>query len=324
MKDLQTKIKKFNFSKNKIKKNVLIIGSGRWSKITIEEINKNFKCVKIFFYTKKKSQLSDWSNKKKIKIIQIFKLEEIKTYNITHAIVINKNKDHFNYTKKLLKMKVKTLVEKPIVENLSQFNKLYNISQKKRVNLLVSLPFFNALYFHYFKKFLKKKKITLINFVWTDAPRELRYGQKKRHQKINYFIDVIYHIHSIVCIFLKNPNISYNKNFLKIRNNFYRVHYNKILTEIFCNRNGKKRSRILSLSLNNKKKIKIDFTNNNLSKVFIQGNKYRKCPKVFQNLTLSHQIFNFLKINKYEQMIFNDVRNLKNFLLTKFKIQKNL
>ena len=153
MKDLQTKIKKFNFSKNKIKKNVLIIGSGRWSKITIEEINKNIKCVKIFFYTKKKYQLSDWSYKKKIKIIQIFKLEEIKTYNITHAIVINKNKDHFNYTKKLLKMKVKTLVEKPIVENLSQFNKLYNISKKKKVNLLVSLPFFNALYFHYFKKF---------------------------------------------------------------------------------------------------------------------------------------------------------------------------
>ena len=78
--------------------------------------------LKYFFTLRKNLNYLIGVTKKKIKIIQIFKLEEIKTYNITHAIVINKNKDHFNYTKKLLKMKVKTLVEKPIVENLSQFN----------------------------------------------------------------------------------------------------------------------------------------------------------------------------------------------------------
>ena len=221
-------------------------------------------------------------------------------------------------------MKVSTLVEKPIVENLSQFNKLCHLSKKNRTNLLVSLPYFHAMYFHYYKKFLKKEKITAINFFWTDALKELRYGFKKKHQKINYFIDVIYHIHSIISMFIKKPNISYDKKFLKAKNGFYNIQYNKIPTEIFCKRNEKRRSRILSFSLNHEKKLKIDFTNNNLSKVFIQGKKPAKCPKEFQNLTLGHQIFNFLTINKYEQMIFNDVRNLKNFILTKFQIQKNL
>ena len=131
MRDLKTKIKKFNFLKSKIKKNILIIGSGRWSKITVSEISKNFKYVKIFVFTRKKAQFLTWSKQKKIEIILISRLEEIKNYNITHAIVINKNRDHFNYAKKLLKMKVNTLVEKPIVENLSHFNKLYNISKKK-------------------------------------------------------------------------------------------------------------------------------------------------------------------------------------------------
>ena len=324
MRDLKTKIKKFNFLKSKIKKNILIIGSGRWSKITVSEISKNFKYVKIFVFTRQKAQFLTWSKQKKIEIILISRLEEIKNYNITHAIVINKNRDHFNYAKKLLKMKVNTLVEKPIVENLSHFNKLYNISKKNRVNLLVSLPYFHAMYFHYYKKFFIKEKITSINFFWTDALAEIKYGYKKKHQKINYLIDVIYHIHSIVSVFIEKANISYNKNFLKVKNNFYKVQYNKIPTEIFCKRNEKKRSRILSFSLSSGKKVKIDFTNNNLSKVLVQGRKPIKCPQVFQNLTLAHQIFHFLNINKYEQMIFNDVRYLKNFLFTKFKIQKNL
>ena len=78
MRDLKTKIKKFTFLKNKIKKNILIVGSGRWGKITVNEINKNFKNVKIFVFTKKKFQFLTWSKKKKIKIILISKLEEIK------------------------------------------------------------------------------------------------------------------------------------------------------------------------------------------------------------------------------------------------------
>ena len=325
MRHINLKIKKFKIQKKKLRHNILVIGSGRWAKISIKEINKNFKNIKIYCYTNYASQLLSWCKNNNIKIFFLKKLEDLKRYNISHSFILNKNEDHFAVTKKLLVMKIKTLVEKPIVEKFTEFQKLLKYSIKNKTNLLISLPFFYGFYFYYYKKFLYKKKISLIKFFWT-LPRNLvSDGLIKRQQNIHYFIDTIYHVHSIVSIFLNKKNVSFNIKNLK-KNNIFTIQYHKIPVEVFCKRNAKNRRRKLEIFFKKDKKIKIDFSNNYLSKAFIYGQneKLKVSPKRFQNLTLAYQIFDFLNINKYKQIIFNDIRNLKSFLIAKFKIQKCL
>jgi hypothetical protein len=322
---INLKIKQFNIQKKKLRKNILVVGSGRWAKISIKEISKNFKNIKIYCYTHHTSQLLSWCKNKKIKIFFLKKIEDLKKYNISHSLVLNKNEDHYAITKKLLDMKIKILVEKPIVEKLSEFQNLLKYSIKNKTNLLISLPFFYGFYFYYYKKFIHKKKISLIKFFWTEPRNLVSNGLIKKHQSIHYFLDTIYHVHSIASIFLNTKNLSFNiKNFIK--KNIFTIQYHKIPVEVFCKRNFKNRRRELEIYSNNNKKIKVDFSNNYLSKAFIynQDEKIKVSPKRFQNLTLAYQIFDFLNVNKYTQIMFNDIRNLKSFLFTKFKIQKYL
>ena len=323
MKQIKKILRKFKINKNHLKKNILIVGSGRWGKTTIQEINKNFKSVKIFVYTKHQNQIKKWSKSKKINFTFVNNFKEINRLKITHAIVLNNNKDHYKYVKKLLFLRIKTLVEKPITNSSNQFKNLYRISKDLKVNLLVSLPFLYSYYFFYYKKFLSNKNIFLIKFFWTDKNAEYRNGIKKKHQPINFFIDILYHVYCIMLIFLGKGKITYNKTNLSPKINTYKFKYNnKHLIEIFCKRDSKKRNRIIQIYFDNYKKNEINFTNNLSSKLLYSNQKLLKCPKIYQNLTLAYQIFNFLNITNYKQISINDVRNLKNFLNTLFKIKK--
>ena len=317
-------LKNLTNKKKKIKKNILLVGSGRWSKITTLEIKKNFKQVNIFIYSKKRKQFKEWCKKKKIEVNFLKKLNQAKINNISHAIVINKNKDHYRYTKKLLLLGIKTLVEKPLVNKIYEFKKLYNLSKIKKTNLLVSLPFFYAMYFYFYKKKFLNRKVSLINFIWTDKYNEKRGGILKRQNLTNEFVDSIYHIFSILNIFFGKGNLNFNQRDFFTKENLLKFRYKKILVTAYCKRNYKKRSRKI-IFFCNKDKIEINFSNNNLSKIFLPNKKKAiSCPKNFQNLTLAYQILFFLNIKSYRHVLFNDVRNLKSFLYKKFEIQKKL
>ena len=58
----------FQKSKNKMKHNIVVFGSGRWAKVVISELLENFPNIKrLIIVTSYKNQLEEWKKKKKLK-----------------------------------------------------------------------------------------------------------------------------------------------------------------------------------------------------------------------------------------------------------------
>ena len=124
-----------SLSKNfeKIKLNILVVGGGRWAVITINELLNNFKNLKyIFIVTNNQNIIQSFPKKFKEKIIIQRRIKKKYFHKIEHAIVVNKNSDHYESAKNLLKNKFNILVEKPFVKGLRQFKAIKKLSQKKK------------------------------------------------------------------------------------------------------------------------------------------------------------------------------------------------
>ena len=118
-----------------IKCNILVMGGGRWAVITINELLYNFKNLKnIYIITNNKNITNNFSKEFRKKIIVQKNLRKMNFGDISHAIVVNKNSDHFSSAKNLLKNKLNVLVEKPFVRKFSEFKTLKKISQNKKKN----------------------------------------------------------------------------------------------------------------------------------------------------------------------------------------------
>ena len=308
-------INSFNKGKNEIKKDILLIGSGRWGKILLEEINKNFINIKnIYVFTNYPISLKKWIYKKKYKNICIFKnISDLKKINTKFALIANKNKDHFKFCKKLLYLGYNILVEKPFVLNLKNYKKLIQISKNKKLFLLLGLQFFYAYYFSYIKKkIIKKYKINNISFEWFDKKNEKKNNLLKKHDvNINYIEDVFYHIYSIVYIFLGKGSFKFGNEALT--NNHVQslvFRHNKCNINLNCSRKWNQRKRIIKFKLFNGNTLSINFSND--SNLIVKLNNRRK--KIPQNLcekTLKYQLYSFFKLKNYKtEKRLNDVRNL--------------
>ena len=137
------KIPLFEKKLNSVKSNILIAGGGRWAIITIKELLNNFTNLKkILILTRNKNILQEFSKKFHKKITVRKNLNKKILDKINHAVVANKNCDHFLFSKKLLEKKINILVEKPLVSKFSEFETLKKISKKNKKFIHVSVPFF--------------------------------------------------------------------------------------------------------------------------------------------------------------------------------------
>lgn len=299
-----------------IKNNVIVIGGGRWAKIILIELISNFQNIdKIIVITRNKKIIEELpSNVLKKKLYLRKNLNNINLKKITHAIVVNKNKDHFLTSKRIIENNINILVEKPLVSKVKEYEKLKKLSQKKRKFIHVSTPYFFAYYFFFIKKFITNKSSELF-FEWHDPKKDKRHGILKKYDKsITYLEDTTYHIYGILnCIFGKKKIVYLSSKNFNDKGNV-KFEYGKIRVNLNCSRNKEhKRIRKIKIICNNKN-IRINYSNDN--KVIINVNSKKKITNFkFCQKTLKYQLFNFLNTKKYSKNYsLNDIRNFNSLI----------
>jgi hypothetical protein len=298
---------------NSVKSNILIVGGGRWAIVTIKELLNNFTNLKkILILTRNKNVLQEFSKKFQKKISVRRKLSKKILDKINHAVVVNKNCDHFLSSKKLLNKKINLLVEKPLVSKFSEFETLKKISKKNKKFIHVSVPFFFSYYIFYIKKFINFPFNELV-FDWHDPYNDKRYGKIKKYDKsVKYLEDTIYHIYGILNSLFGTKKISliYSKN--KQHDGLALFYYGKNKIRLICSRNKiKKRVRMLRF-ISNQNNLSLNYANDD-NIYFIKNKIKRKISNNFSQKTLKYQLYNFLKNKKYvKKYSLNDIRNFDN------------
>ena len=290
---------------------LIIVGGGRWANIILNELLSNFKNLKkIFIITKNKNILSKFPTEFNKKIYLSKNLNNINLKKISHGIIVNKNSDHYLYSKKILKKNINILVEKPLVKKIKEYETLKKFSRQKKRIIHVSMPFFFAYYFFCIKKLINKNNAQL-TFEWHDPKNDKRHGMLKKYDRsISYLEDIIYHIFGILnCLFgPKKIVYKFSKNF--INKGYLIFSYGKINIKVNCSRNqNNKRIRKINMISNNKI-IKVNYSNDNEVIALVNGKKQNLNFNFSQN-TLKYQLFNFLNTKKYSKnYCLNDIRNL--------------
>ena len=302
----------FKSGKNNIRKNILIIGSGRWSKEITKEININFPKVKIFVFTNHKRQFKSWNSNNLINnVFFLSKKKQLDNIDCNFAIIANKNEFHYKYCEILLNKKYNVLVEKPLFLNQNKFEKLIKLSRINKKNIFLSMQYTFADYFAYVAKKINFKNIKNINFTWHDKEKELRNNLLKKHdQKVDFILDIFFHIYSILVKINQNHDFKYFKRNYKPKKNEELKFGNKNCeVRVNCTRNGRTRKRNLELISKCGIKFKIDFSND-LNLIFKINNRLILIPKKFSDTTLKYQIFFFLR-NKQNVINDNKIKNLR-------------
>ena len=319
-------IQDFKENKIKIENKVAIVGRGRWAQVILKEIQKNFPNIKkIYVYSSffRKNKIS--LNKK---VAYVNSIRSIKNNYIKHIIFASRSRNNFYLLKKFLGDKTFLLCEKPLLTDIVGIKNLLTFSRKNLNNIAVSMQYFYAFYFYYINKnFINKKSIQKILFEWFDKKKEKRYGQIKRQDyNINQIEDVFYHFYSILKSSTKIDNFQIKGKVKNLKNisSLKLDGDKKIFIEIICSRKAKFRKRLLTIFLKNKRKLSINFSNDN--KVIFKINKKKmKIPLILMSKTLKYQLFFFLKQNKlHKKGELNNIKNLINFFKYANLIKKNL
>ena len=222
------------------KKNVGIIGNGRWAKIMIPKIKK-FANIKFIANSK--------TGYKKFKLSKI-----------SWIFVLTNNETHYNIVKYFLNKKKKVFCEKPLTKNLKDSVKLFNFAKRKKVNLYVNdVEFFKQSKFKIkLENFIERRKKSEISkesllhrlayhdfyllkkFIDLEDVKVKKYREKKNHLSFmlltgNRMFKFIYDINSTVkkhrinnmnmMIFKKDPiekmiKYIFKNDSLKYRENF--------------------------------------------------------------------------------------------------------
>ena len=104
--------------KNKIKKNTLVIGKGKWGTKVAKELKKKANIIKII--------------NSKTSYRKIF------TNSIDWVFILTDNFTHYKITKFFLKKKINVFCEKPLSLNFSQGKELVKLAKRNKVKIYVS------------------------------------------------------------------------------------------------------------------------------------------------------------------------------------------
>ena len=292
-------------------KDILIIGGGNWAKLYLEVLlNTFFKVKKIFIYSKhnKKKILIFLKKYKKNNVKLIANINKIKTYS-KNVVIVNKGYNRLKLIDLFSSKKFRMLIEKPIVDNLHEYELIEQMFKEKKINFLVGFQRYYAVYFHHFKKKYVKNLPKKINFSWFD-------GKYKITDKDKYIENILYHIFSILFIFLNKRKIK----IIKRGKNFLKINYGNTEVNVSFLRKLEKKHKKIDFYFKNKSKKSINWTNE--SRVYYIINKKIKLYKPeFSIHNLQYQLFYFLSVsNKNFKKLPNNISNFKYF----FKIIKDI
>ena len=308
---------------NKINNSIIVVGGGLWALIILQELLLNFKQLKeIIIVTNNNEILKNFSNKQKKKIKLNNNFDFLKKKNKhKFAIIANSNKDHFSTSKLLIQNSLNLLVEKPLVENISQYKYLLKLSKAKKCKIFVSMPFYFSYYFYYFKKKYLKNRKYKIYFEWHDEINEIRDGILKKHDfSINYVQDTIYHFYGILACLYGKKKIIYIDSINKKNSGFLKVKYGKNIIYLNCSRK-KKNKRVREIIFkSNLKKYVINYSNDNEIRIIYNG-KRKKLNLNFCQKTLKFQLYYFLNFRKVkDKFLLNDINKINDLIKLKFNM----
>ena len=287
-----------------MKLNIGLIGFGKIGNKIFNELKQSKKIKNIYILKKKKTT----HNKLKVftKEKKFFK-KKIDFFFITTPISL-----HYYFLKKIIKKKRNFFIEKPIIGNEKELNKIKNI-RKLNNNIFVNyIDIYNPS-FAVFKKEIKKVgKINKINI------NIGKYQKIYKCNNINYknlhklpFFDWLPHpISSIIYIFKNKPTIkSVNNKFFKKGNFLFQklkivFHINKL---------------IINLSFSN-------FEKSPKRKITVYGKKYKLIylsHKSAENISVSDAKASVKKFNLKNKLIFNYENKKKNIQYVVNKVLKN-
>lgn len=281
----------------------LIIGYGYWSKKNLKYLNNKNIFDSIIVKTRKNYFFfSDGTIIKKKKINKIFK--DIKSVHICTTI-----KSHFSNLKEFSLFK-KTVVEKPFLQKISDFNKIKKIYRKKYL-IVNYIDTFNPL-INKIKNSLKYKNIKQIT---------LNYSKKDKFykKKSEFALEWLDHPLSLILFFFKKfPKFKIEVNELNKKNNLYNQ---KIIINYFF-KNLKVNIK-LNCSKNRQRNLQIIKERNVETYNFNKNSIFRNSKKIFQSKKNSFDNFYDLLIKKKK----NSTQNFKfhkKIILERNKILKQI
>ena len=249
-------------------KKVVIIGYGSAGRRHAKILEKNFKNIEIYIFTKQNiNKFKSFNN-----------LSYIKVINPDYIIIASETYNHLKQLKYLEKnfTNKKILVEKPL------FHKFYNLNFKKN-NIFINYNLRFNPYIQKLKKFLDKKSIYDIKLITNSY---LPNWRKNISYKKNYSVDkskgggVILDLsHDIDIIISLFDKISINYVSFGRKSNLTRN------TEDFLYLNARSKKANISLDINY-------YSKNELRLIFVDGRNFSL------NLDLKNNIFKLCKNNK--------------------------
>ena len=292
------------------KKNIIIVGHGKFAKEYIKVINRINK-FNIIFIINNKNKNYFTKNIEKIK------------KNVEAAIIVTPVKSHYFYARIFIKNKIPIIIEKPVTTNLIQINKLIKISKNRLV--LVNHSDLYSKYFVQILDLFKKNKKMIKNI----------YIQYNKHQifKKNINSDPAFEwLPHIIAVCLKingNPKAFkiLNKDLKFIRGNIYRkfeliFKYNDFDIKIYySNFPGISRNRKIIINL--LKKNNIIYNDSSINKIIISNNNKKILIRDKKYSTLEELLNFFYKQIKNNTKI-NDLNFSKIVMKLLFKVFKKL
>lgn len=280
----------------------LIIGFGKWSKKIINFLEKKNFYSRIF--VKLRKYYFEYGKDIKLSEAEFNKLyDKIDTLHICSP-----SKTHFKFLKKNIKLN-RIIVEKPFLNNLSQFQYIQNLITDKNY-LLVNYTYLFSPITKKISKEINKKSLNKITINFSNKNR----FYKKKFDSIYDWLD--HPLSIILYLFKKFPKSEIKKVKIIENKGFYEkiiidYFFDKFILKIKINNSNKN---IKNLSLNNEKKIKFDFKKNLISSQKIIT--YKPMYTSFDML--------YLAIENKTQLDFQTLEFHKNILIEKNKILKKL
>lgn len=185
-----------------------LIGTGYWGSIIFNTLTK-ITSKKIFVFDKNSENSNLLKKKFKNKIYIAKNFEEIlNNKNIKNVILATHPSINFNLGKKVLESKKNLFVEKPIVSNIKELNKLIKCSELNKKILMGGYIYLFNSYIKKIKSIIKSKQLGSIKYIEIQ-----RKNLGPIRNEISSHLDLGSHDISIIkYLFNKNPKI---KNIIK-------------------------------------------------------------------------------------------------------------
>tara|TARA_A100001015_G_scaffold261708_1_gene307397 strand:- start:14 stop:901 length:888 start_codon:yes stop_codon:yes gene_type:complete len=280
----------------------LIIGFGKWSKKIINFLEKKKIYSKI--YVKLRKYYFELGKNIKLSETEFNKIyDKIETLHICSPA-----RTHFRFLKKNIKLN-RIIIEKPFLNNLSQFKNIQNLISDKNF-LLVNYTYLFSPITKKIPKEINKKSLKKITINFSNKDR----FYKKKFDSIYDWLD--HPLSIILYLFKKFPKSEIKKVEIIKNKGFYEkiiIDYNfdEFMLKVKINNSNKN---VKNLSLNNGKIINFNFKKNLIS------NQKKKIYK--GKITSFDTLYSVLK-NK-TQLDFQTLKFHKNILIEKNKILKKI